>query len=233
MIKYITYIIFILVLSGFNQNKGSSIKIENQKISFKDSLSFSIANNSNSKLIYLTDLSRYNYYSIDTVYPNSNIGLTIKITDSDSNIIDFDRKLINFDLNYLFENPRIKRYVDEVEKESKFYSKKYKELFFDHDSTWVYHNAFIREHSMLLRSKEKGFKKIALIDNLSPESYFLLGSYGFPLKPNKPYYLSLLLKIDSSRVKKYLPKKYIDSLAQNNIQIFHGEIESNKVPLIH
>ncbi|MGI9526811.1 MAG: hypothetical protein ACR2MS_06860 [Weeksellaceae bacterium] len=232
MIKYITYIIFILALTGCNQNKGSSIKIENEKISFKDSLYFSITNNSNSKVIYLTDLSRYRYYNIDTVYPNENIGLSIKITDSDSNIIDFDRKFIFFDIDSLADL-KTESYADKLRQDLAFYQNKYKELFVDHDTSWAFHSALIREKSMQLNKKEKGYKKIELINNQSQESYFLLTSYGFDLEPNKSYFLSLILKVDSVRVKKYLPQKYIDSLEANHIQIFHGEIESNKVPLVH
>lgn len=42
---------------------------------------------------------------------------------------------------------------------------------------------------------------------------------------------NLLLNIDSVLVKKNLPKEFIDSLHRNQIKIFHGTINSNKVSL--
>jgi hypothetical protein len=62
--------------------------------------------------------------------------------------------------------------------------------------------------------------------------YGLFSPKSFFFKKGSKYEFSITYKMEKG-LEENLPKEVIDNLKENNIEIFHGKIESNKIPIIN
>lgn len=229
MIKY--YILGISFFIYSCKERKICLTVNKNDFVMNSHINFTITNNSNKDIIFLTDATAYNYHLKRVKHPNDNSGITIQFFDKNDSIVDLNENNILFDVN-----PNLEEFINDfffiINEEKKKYCNKYRELLPIHDSNWIYNYANIKNKSILIGKNNTTKKRIDLIKNNSYESYILLGIYGANLKDNETYYARLIIQIDSSRLKNVLPIEYLDSLRLNNIEVFHGVLKSNKVPIV-
>ena len=194
---------------------------EEERLLSTNEVVFELRNNTNKKLLFM--LKDHNLIDI--------YNLRIKIFQNDT--------LING--SNIFVHPG-----NPQNKSDSIYSKKFDEITKKLDenrnqlieqggkNNLSMFNAFINQSIVIEKNKNHIFRsqfkfpyicEMYINDVLTPHIYHL--------QKNKRYSLSLEYKVDKLEVEKELTKKQRDSLKKENIEIFSGSIESNRIPLIN
>jgi hypothetical protein len=69
---------------------------------------------------------------------------------------------------------------------------------------------------------------IRLTSNLDYENQ---GIFDPIIKDNQKYYANVSIFSDSTEYKKFLPRDVLQTIKENNVEVYHGFIVSNKLPV--
>lgn len=100
---------------------------------------------------------------------------------------------------------------------------------FKRSKFWYSINNSIKANALFVESthKKKFNREIVLLAN-----QIVNGNSYFPLKKNKKYFIQINIDFDSTVIKEYLTPADINYLRKNNIKIFHGELQTERIPVI-
>lgn len=232
-LKFVIYLVLILFISSCT-NKNSEeyqLRLNNKSLHIHgDSLFFTMENKSHDEVIFIEDLSEYHYFKDQHPNQTKNHGFSLKVLDENNQLASLNLAFIQFDPDTIIDI-NIQNKIDKLLKNKELIMKKYAHLLQDYDSAWVFQHAKIIENAVIISKNQQIEMRLDFIPFYTKESYLFLKSSGFELNQDKQYYAQLRLEIDSVKIYKHLTNQYLDSLESNNIKIFHGSIESNKIPL--
>lgn len=225
---YFYSIVFFLVLQSCNTVKqGIYLEVKNMSINYpSDSIEYNIVNNLSYKVGVVVDST---YFRLFNFYFDNNFQIEIEVFDSDGNKIYYNYIPVND--NKLLE-VKTKFILNKI-KEDSIYINNYKKNVRNNEvdtlnTEFILSNKDVIENIKYISPKSKlGLKtNLNLKNERRPYSEL---EYNYDLDPSKEYFMRIKLSVDKATLK--LTKEELDFLKENNIQIFHGTIYSNKVPL--
>ncbi|GLB49268.1 hypothetical protein [Neptunitalea lumnitzerae] len=241
MILYLIVVLFSFGCSSENNNNDLKVRILNESIKISDSLikdNFLTGDSFSGQVINFEFInkSKYNYFFLPftnnmsqgsiryNCFPESNKGLSL--TNLKIYMEDMNKSLeLKIPILHRYPDSQVnilnERFVKLGNKTIDLYKEDGYSEILKHMNAAAY--LIIPAHSKLYFEIPIEIKYHSMNEEITSEFY--------EVEVYTNYASSLFFKADTTHIKKYLPESLVKTIEENNFKIFHGELESNRIPI--